>query len=213
MPREVVAAAAAATPAAPVDLKFAWWGNELRNKNTQASIDAYVKANPNVKIAPQPGEFGSYWDKLATQTAGGQAPDIIQMDMNYIAEYGTRQALLDLSKVDVSKFTEGTVDSGKINDQLVGINAGVNSAHHLRQPGDLREGQDGPARRHDLDLGLDDRDRRGGRRQGGRAVRRRARYSTHQTPCSVRSSARTAGSCSAPTPSPSRPATPRPGSI
>ena len=88
----------------------------LRNKNTQAAIDAYIKANPNVKIAPQPGEFASYWDKLATQTAGGQAPDIIQMDMNYIAEYGNRQALLDLAKVDVSKFTEGTVDSGKIND-------------------------------------------------------------------------------------------------
>ncbi len=155
-----------------VDLKFAWWGNELRNKNTQASIDAYIKANPNVKIAAQPGEFGSYWDKLATQTAGGQAPDIIQMDMNYISEYGTRQALLDLSKVDVSKFSEGTVDSGKINDQLVGINAGVNSADHLRQSGDLREGQDGCARRHDLDVGLDDRDRgRGGGRQGGRAVR------------------------------------------
>ena len=111
----------------PSICKFAWWGNELRNKNTQAAIDAYVKANPNVKIAPQPGEFGSYWDKLATQTAGGQAPDIIQMDMDYISEYGTRQALLDLAKVDVSKFSEGTVDSGKVNDKLVGINAGVNS--------------------------------------------------------------------------------------
>ena len=102
------------------DLKFAWWGNPTRNKNTQAAIDAYVKANPNVKIAPQPGEFGSYWDKLATQTAGGKAPDIIQMDMNYIAEYGNRGALLDLAEVDVSKFAEGTVDSGKIDDKLVG---------------------------------------------------------------------------------------------
>ena len=129
-----MAAARAATPAARSICKFAWWGNELRNKNTQASIDAYVKANPNVKIAAQPGEFGSYWDKLATQTAGGQAPDIIQMDMNYISEYGTRQALLDLAKVDVSKFTEGTVDSGKINDILVGINAGVNSVIILGNP-------------------------------------------------------------------------------
>ena len=34
-----------------VDLAFAWWGNELRNKNTQAAIDAYIKANPNVKIS------------------------------------------------------------------------------------------------------------------------------------------------------------------
>ena len=57
-----------------------------------------MKANPGVKISGQPGEFNSYWDKLATQTAGGTAPDIIQMDMAYIAEYGTRGALLDLAK-------------------------------------------------------------------------------------------------------------------
>jgi len=118
------------------DMKFAWWGNDIRNKNTQAAIDAYTKANPNVKIAPQPGEFNTYWDKLATQTAGGQAPDVIQMDMAYIAEYGNRQALLDLTKygVDTSKFIEGTVESGKINDTLVGVNAGINSAVLFANP-------------------------------------------------------------------------------
>jgi multiple sugar transport system substrate-binding protein len=115
-------------------LALAWWGNPTRNENTQAMIDAYTKANPNVKIEPQPGEGASYWDKLATQTAGGQAPDIIQMDMNFIAEYGSRGALLDLKDVDVSKFVEGTVDSGKINDTLVGVNAGINSALFFASP-------------------------------------------------------------------------------
>jgi multiple sugar transport system substrate-binding protein len=120
--------------AGAANLALAWWGNPTRNENTQAMIDAYVKANPNVKIEPQPGEGASYWDKLATQTAGGQAPDIIQMDMNFIAEYGTRGALLDLKDVDVSKFREGTVDSGRINDTLVGINAGINSALIFANP-------------------------------------------------------------------------------
>jgi multiple sugar transport system substrate-binding protein len=118
------------------NLALAWWGNPVRNKNTQAEIDAYMKANPTVKISPQPGEFQSYWDKLATQTAGGTAPDIIQMDMAYISEYGNRNALLDLTKygVDTSKFVEGTVDSGKINGTLVGINAGINSALFFANP-------------------------------------------------------------------------------
>jgi multiple sugar transport system substrate-binding protein len=116
------------------NLALAWWGNPTRNKNTQAMIDAYMKANPDVKISGQPGEFNSYWDKLATQTAGGQAPDIIQMDMLYIAEYGTRGALLDLGKIDTSKFVEGTVDSGKINGKLVGVNAGINSALIFASP-------------------------------------------------------------------------------
>ena len=137
------------------DLALAWWGNPTRNKNTEAMIAAYTAANPNVKISAQPVEFSSYWDKLATQTAGNEA-DIIQMDMNYISEYGSRGALLDLSGVDTSKFVEGTVDSGKINDKLVGVNAGINSAIIACQPPALREGQDGPARRQNLDLGRDD---------------------------------------------------------
>jgi len=116
------------------NLALAWWGNPTRNKNTEAMIDAYMQANPNVKIEGQPGEFSSYWDKLATQTAGGQAPDIIQMDMNYISEYGTRGALLDLAGVDTSKFVEGTVESGRINDKLVGVNAGINTAVILANP-------------------------------------------------------------------------------
>jgi multiple sugar transport system substrate-binding protein len=116
------------------ELSLAWWGNPTRNKNTEEMIAAYMAANPNVKISGQPGDFSGYWDKLATQTAGGTAPDIIQMDMAYIAEYGTRGALLDLGAVDVSKFAEGTVDSGKINGKLVGVNAGINSAVVLANP-------------------------------------------------------------------------------
>ena len=150
-----------------------------------------MQANPDVKIEGQPGEFTSYWDKLATQTAGGTAPDIIQMDMNYISEYGTRKALLDLKDVDVSKFVEGTVDSGKINDTLVGVNAGINSAIIFANPTGLREGQDGDPRRHDLDLGPDDRGRCRGRLQGGSALRR-GRSSSAQTRCSARSCASTA---------------------
>ena len=57
------------------------------------------------------------------------------MDMAYISEYGTRGALLDLSKgADVSKFVEGTVDSGKIDGKLVGINAGINSSIIFANP-------------------------------------------------------------------------------
>jgi multiple sugar transport system substrate-binding protein len=113
---------------------LAWWGNPTRNKNTDAEIAAFMKAHPDWKISGQPGEFNSYWDKLATQTAGGTAPDIIQMDMAYIAEYGSRGALLDLKDVDVSKFVEGTVDSGKIDGKLVGVNAGINSALFFANP-------------------------------------------------------------------------------
>ncbi|MBA8794133.1 multiple sugar transport system substrate-binding protein [Friedmanniella endophytica] len=118
------------------DLAFTWWGNDVRNKETTEAIAAYGKANPGVKISPQPGEWASYWDKLATQTAANNAPDVIQMDMAYISEYGNRGALLDLSKygADTSKFAAGTVDSGKIDGTLYGINAGINTPTILVNP-------------------------------------------------------------------------------
>jgi multiple sugar transport system substrate-binding protein len=118
------------------DLQFAWWGNPVRNKNTADAIAAYTQANPKVKVSQQPGEFSTYWDKLATQTAGNKAPDIIQMDMAYISEYGKRKALLDLEKygLDTSKFIAGSVDSGKIDGKLVGVNAGINTPTILANP-------------------------------------------------------------------------------
>jgi multiple sugar transport system substrate-binding protein len=114
---------------------FTWWGNDLRNKMTNDAINAYTKANPDITIKPQPGEWDSYWDKLATQVAGNSAPDMIQMDMAYISEYGQRGALLDLTDmVDTSKFAESTVEPGMVDGKLVGINAGVNSLVIMTNP-------------------------------------------------------------------------------
>ena len=66
---------------------------------------------------------------LENQTAGNKSPDVIQMDVSYISEYGGRGALLDLEKngADVSKFAAGTVESGRVGGKLVGINLGVNT--------------------------------------------------------------------------------------
>ena len=110
-------------------LSVAWWSNPTRTKNTNAAIAAYSKSHPDLKITGQPGNFDTYWDKLATQVAGNSAPDLIQMDVAYITEYGGRGALLDLEKngADVSKFAAGTVDSGKVGGKLVGVNLGVNT--------------------------------------------------------------------------------------
>lgn len=117
------------------DIQFAWWGNPVRNKMTDEAIKAYTKANPKVTIKPNPGEWSSYWDKLATQVAGHTAPDIIQMDMRYIGEYGARGALLDLTKlVDTSKFLQGTVEPGNVDGKLVGINAGINTIAFMANP-------------------------------------------------------------------------------
>lgn len=120
----------------PKALRFSWWGNDVRNKATNSAIAAYQRANTGVTVAGEPGEWGNYWTKLATQTAANDAPDIIQMDEKYIREYGDRGALLDLAKngVDTSKFAVGTADPGMIEGKLLGVNAGSNTPVLIANP-------------------------------------------------------------------------------
>ncbi len=113
-----------------VTLRFAWWGNEYLNAQTEKVIDAFEAEHPNIKIESEPGEWGSYWDKLATKTAANDAPDVIQMDQKYIAEYGGRGALLDLSKqggIDTSKLDKEALASGQYDGAQYGLSTGQNA--------------------------------------------------------------------------------------
>jgi multiple sugar transport system substrate-binding protein len=119
-----------------VELRFSWWGGDKRAQLTQAAIAAFEAENPNIKIKPEFGDWSGYWDKLATQMAANDAPDIIQMDEKYITEYSSRGALLDLSKydIDTSKLDEAALNAGKGPKGLTGIAAGINAATILANP-------------------------------------------------------------------------------
>ena len=89
----------AAEETGPVTIRFTWWGGDARQKATQKVIDAFHAENPNITVVGEYGDWNGYWDKLATQVAANDAPDIIQMDEKYVREYGDRGALLDLKKL------------------------------------------------------------------------------------------------------------------
>ena len=118
-------------------IRLTWWGNPTRDEMTQQVVDAYAEVEESVTISAEPGEWSGYWDKLATQAAGGDLPDVIQMDEKYISEYGGRGTLLDLAEagLDTSEFAEGAVEVGELQGEgLMAINAGLNAAIFLINP-------------------------------------------------------------------------------
>src|SRR5438876_194912 len=78
--------------------RMAWWGGTDRARRTQEALTAYQRANPNIEVATESVGWGDYWTRLATQVAGGNAPDLIQMDYRYIFEYARRRALKPLDE-------------------------------------------------------------------------------------------------------------------
>jgi multiple sugar transport system substrate-binding protein len=118
---------------APVELSFFWWGGDARAKLTDDALALYTKKHPNVTFKKTWQANQGYFDKLATLTAGGDAPDIFQIDDNYLAEYATRGATLDLTsyqksgKLDTSKFPESLWKYGVVDGKLAGLSFGENT--------------------------------------------------------------------------------------
>ena len=89
---------AAAMAEETITLRFSWWGGDARHEATMAVIEQYMELHPNVKIEAEYGSSDGYNDKLATQLAGGTAPDIIQIDPAFLPAYALTEAqyLVDL---------------------------------------------------------------------------------------------------------------------
>jgi multiple sugar transport system substrate-binding protein len=122
-----------ADPNKKIELSIFWWGAEKRAELTEKALDLYTQKHPNVTFKKTWQANQGYFDKLATLTAGGNAPDLFQIDDNYIAEYAGRNVTLDLTsaagdgKLDMSKFGPGLKEYGTVDGKLVGVASGENT--------------------------------------------------------------------------------------
>ena len=116
---------------AETHLNVAWWGNQTRNDRTQAVLDLYTQENGTTFDVTM-NNFGDYWTTMATASAGGQLPDVLQHSTAYIQQYVDNGLLLNLSPyidsgaLDVSNIGESILNLGRINDGIYGICVGTN---------------------------------------------------------------------------------------
>ncbi|MCU6711620.1 sugar ABC transporter substrate-binding protein [Paenibacillus sp. J5C_2022] len=118
-----------------VELRFSWWGSQGRHDRTLQAIEKFNALHPNITVKPEYSSWDGYWEKLSTQVAASNAPDIMQMSILYIKEYSERGVLGDLTafagnelrtedlNADILK-NQGTV-SGKLTGIPMSDNASV----------------------------------------------------------------------------------------
>ena len=117
-------------------LRFTFWGPNFYQQFTKEMVDAFTSSS-GVPVSVEPAEWSGYWDKLATQTAANDSPDVINMDGKYLAEYAGRGALADLesaAKVDVSGLSSTDLDAGRVDGKLYGVSTGSNAFAVLANP-------------------------------------------------------------------------------
>jgi multiple sugar transport system substrate-binding protein len=113
-----------------VTLTVAWWGNDDRAAKYEESIDLFEAANPGITVQTQFQAWDDYWVARNTEAAGSALPDVLQMDLSYLRQYGATGQLADLSgqeAIDTSGFEEGLLGSGAIDGAQYGIPTSQNT--------------------------------------------------------------------------------------
>ena len=116
-----------------VTLRVTWWGSQTRHDLTMAAIEKFQEKYPNIKVEPEFTSWDGYWSKLATQVAGGLMPDVIQMDYQYLTQYGQSGVLADLKPyfesgaIDVTNVAESVLTSGQTGDKIYALSTGTNA--------------------------------------------------------------------------------------
>ncbi|MBD9726918.1 ABC transporter substrate-binding protein [Streptomyces caniscabiei] len=111
-----------------VVLRYTWWGNPDRAARTQAAVELFEKKNPGIDIQTSFAGYEAYKQKLATQAAGGDAPDVMQLDYRMIDQYASGGVLLDLmdqrSALDTAEFEPGLLATGKVDGKQYAVPQG-----------------------------------------------------------------------------------------
>lgn len=78
-------------------LRFAIWGSEERYEVVQAAVQAFMDDNPGIQVETTIAEYDPYWQRMNTEMAGGNAPDVFLMSDRHLREYAGRNVVMDLA--------------------------------------------------------------------------------------------------------------------
>lgn len=113
-------------------IRVAWWGNQERHDMTLEAIELFAEET-GITVEPEYIGWDGYWERLNTQAAGSNLPDVIQMDNSYLNEYDSNNLLVDLTPfiedgaIDLSDVDDVYQEINEVEDRVLAISAGANA--------------------------------------------------------------------------------------
>lgn len=104
------------------NLQVAWWGGESRNAKTNAVIEQFGEAFPEVTTETQSADYAQYFNRLNVQASSRSLPCVVQMQDRQVNDYVKRQTLQPLDDmvasgaIDTSMIPEAVLDGGRGSD-------------------------------------------------------------------------------------------------
>ena len=110
-------------------IRFSWWGGDDRHEATLKAIDLWNEKHPDINIIPEYGGWDGWTEKLSSQINGGTAPDIMQINYDWLVSFSGGNKFYDLGKLknflDLSGYDEDILSFGENNNILNAVTVSV----------------------------------------------------------------------------------------
>lgn len=107
-------------------LSVAIWGDATRGDRYRKALALYKESHPEINADLQIADFAGHFERLTTQAAAKNLPDLFWMNDTNYGRYAKSGSLLNLQdmlgkQIDVSGIGDAGVASGRIADGVFGL--------------------------------------------------------------------------------------------
>src|SRR5690242_10242948 len=68
-------------------VRYAWWGDTIRQQKYAQALDAFARQNPGIKVRPEFADYDAFQERITVQTAGRDVPDVFWIPSPQVMSY------------------------------------------------------------------------------------------------------------------------------
>lgn len=111
-------------------ITYTRWAGTEEARDFQRLVDIFMSKNPDIKIVCDFLPWDPYWNKLQTTIIGGAAADVVSFSQQHSAQYVSRGALYEMTKLPGAKqlldeMQEGTKAAVLVGNKIYGMPVGA----------------------------------------------------------------------------------------
>lgn len=102
---------------APVTIRLAYWGFEVEKQGQVQK--AFTASHPNIILKEEVTAWATYWPKMLTATAAGDAPDVMTHSPYYHVRFAANNvtspldSFIERDKIPLDQYYEGAIAQGR----------------------------------------------------------------------------------------------------
>lgn len=109
-------------------IRYAWWGNNIRQRNYTKALKSFDKDHANISVEPEFAAYTAFQERMTTQMAARNVSDIFWIGSAQVMTYnksGLYRRLDEIPTLDLSDYSDEDIASFQLKGELNTMPHGV----------------------------------------------------------------------------------------